>query len=64
MKGGDIMNEIEEILAKIDEMRKSMCDLIEAKDNLVDLEVVQASQNLDSALNEYHDILESIRRRK
>lgn len=57
------MNEIEEMLAKIDEMRKSMCDLIEAKDNLVDFEVVQASQNLDLALNEYHDLLESKRRK-
>lgn len=57
------MDKIEELIIKIDEMRKTMCDLIQEKANLVDPEVVQASQNLDSVLNKYHELLESKKRK-
>ena len=40
-----------------------MCDLIQERANLIDPEVVQASQNLDKALNEYHDLLKSRKRK-
>lgn len=57
------MDNIEELTIKIDEMRKIMCDLIQEKSNLVDPDVVQASQNLDKALNEYHELLKSKKRK-
>lgn len=57
------MDKVEEVLIKIDEMRKTMCALIEEKASLVDSEVVQVSQDLDSALNHYHELLESKKRK-
>ena len=53
------MDKIEELLLKIDEMRKTMCYLIDKQSNLLDEQVVQASQNLDEALNSYHELLKS-----
>lgn len=53
------MDKIEELIIKIDETRKAMCDLIQQKLNLLDPEVVKASQNLDRILNEYHKLLKS-----
>lgn len=53
------MDKIEELLIKIDELRKIMCNLIDEEANLLDPKVVQASQNLDVALNYYHEILKS-----
>lgn len=52
------MKELKELLQKIDEMRKYMNDLIKEKGNLLDHEVIIASQMLDSILNEYHQILD------
>lgn len=57
------MDKIEELIVKIDEMRKAMCDLINEKSNLLDSKVVQASQNLDEVLNSYHKLLESKKRK-
>ncbi|OBR90277.1 MULTISPECIES: aspartyl-phosphate phosphatase Spo0E family protein [Clostridium] len=53
------MSEIEEILQKITELRKELENLIEQKKNLIDPEVVVASQMLDSILNEYNKIVKS-----
>jgi glutamate dehydrogenase/leucine dehydrogenase len=53
------MNEIEEILQKIIELRKELENLIEQKKNLLDPEVIVASQMLDSILNEYNKIVKS-----
>ncbi|AZV57715.1 aspartyl-phosphate phosphatase Spo0E family protein [Clostridium sp. AWRP] len=53
------MSEIEEILQKITELRKKLENLIEQKKNLLDPEVVVASQMLDSILNEYNRIVKS-----
>ncbi len=58
-----IMNKIEELLIKIDELRKIMCNLIDEQSNLLDPKVVQASQNLDEALNFYHELLKSKERK-
>lgn len=52
------MKELKELVLKIDEMRKYLNDLIKEKGNLLDYEVVVASQMLDSILNEYHKILD------
>ncbi|MBV7275599.1 aspartyl-phosphate phosphatase Spo0E family protein [Clostridium thailandense] len=57
------MNKIEELLIKIDELRKIMCNLIDEQSNLLDPKVVQASQNLDEALNFYHELLKSKERK-
>lgn len=53
------MDKIEQLMLRIDEMRKQMNDLIQEKENLVDPEVVAASQELDSVLNDYNNILKS-----
>ncbi len=52
------MDKVEELIIKIDEMRKTMCDLIDQQTGLMDQKVVQASQNLDEVLNSYHKLLE------
>lgn len=56
------MCKIEELLFEIGELRKNMCNLIETKLNLLDPKVVQASQELDKALNSYYALLENNRR--
>lgn len=57
------MDKVEELIIKIDEMRKTMCDLIDEQTGLVDQKVIQASQNLDEVLNFYHKLLESKKRK-
>lgn len=59
----DIVDKIGELIIKIDEMRKAMCNLINEKSDLLDPKVVQASQNLDEVLNSYHKLLESKERK-
>ncbi|WP_315118108.1 aspartyl-phosphate phosphatase Spo0E family protein [uncultured Clostridium sp.] len=53
--------EVKKLMKKIDALRKYMYELIEEKSDLVDPEVVEASQMLDSALYEYYKILEKKR---
>ncbi|ADK15895.1 MULTISPECIES: aspartyl-phosphate phosphatase Spo0E family protein [Clostridium] len=53
------MSEIERILQKITELRKELENLIEQKKNLLDPEVIVASQMLDSILNEYNKIIKN-----
>lgn len=57
------MDKVEELILKIDEMKSQMNNLIEQKEDLVDLEVVEVSQKLDSILNDYNSILESKKRK-
>lgn len=57
------MDKIDKLMLEIDEMRKQMNDLIKEKENLVDPEVVTASQKLDSVLNDYNNILKNQRRK-
>lgn len=49
------MSKVEELLLKIDETRKLMTDLMEEKENLLDPDVIEASQKLDKVLNDYHE---------
>lgn len=51
------MNEIQDIIKKIEKARKEMNDLISEKGDLLDQEVIIASQKLDSVLNEYNKVL-------
>lgn len=51
------MTKLQELSMKIEEMRKSLYDLILEKGDLLDEEIVVASQTLDKALNDYNDIL-------
>lgn len=51
------MHEMEEVMTKIEKVRKEMNNLIKRKGNLLDPEVISASQILDSILNEYYQIL-------
>ncbi|OAA92072.1 aspartyl-phosphate phosphatase Spo0E family protein [Clostridium ljungdahlii] len=53
------MDEIEGIFQKIAELRKELENLIEQKKNLLDPEVIVASQMLDSILNEYNKIIKN-----
>lgn len=52
------MDKIKKLLKKIDETRNYMNDLIEQKSDLLDPEVIVASQMLDSILDEYYKILQ------
>jgi hypothetical protein len=52
------MEEIKEVLKKIDELRKKMNDMIAASDNLLDIKIIALSRLLDEQLVEYHRLLE------
>jgi len=54
------MGNIEDINKKICEMRQSLQDLINEKPNLLDPEVIAASQELDETLNEYNNLLNKV----
>lgn len=41
-------------------MRQSLQDLINEKQSLLDPEVIIASQKLDEALNEYHNLFKKV----
>ncbi|MCD3351691.1 aspartyl-phosphate phosphatase Spo0E family protein [Clostridium botulinum] len=51
------MSEVDEIIEKIEEMRKYLNDLINEKENLLDEEIIWASQTLDKILNDYNNFL-------
>lgn len=44
------------IIKRIGKLRRKMHDLIYEKSSLIDMEVVKVSQELDSVLNQYHQI--------
>ncbi|NRT90922.1 aspartyl-phosphate phosphatase Spo0E family protein [Clostridium beijerinckii] len=50
------MGTIEKYELIIYEMRQALYTLIDKKENLLDMEVIAASQELDKALNEYNII--------
>ncbi len=53
------MDELNELLQDIDRLRKNLCTLIEDKNaNLLDPEVVSASQILNAAITKYNEIIE------
>ncbi|AKA69711.1 MULTISPECIES: aspartyl-phosphate phosphatase Spo0E family protein [Clostridium] len=52
------MDRVEQLLKKIEETRSYMNDLIRERSDLLDSEVIIASQMLDSILDEYYKILQ------
>jgi len=54
------MEDKDKINIKIYEMRQSLQDLINEKPSLLDPEVIIASQKLDEALNEYHNLFKKV----
>lgn len=54
------MQNIENINKKICKMRQALQDLINEKSNLLDPEIIFASQELDEALNEYNKLLNKV----
>lgn len=52
----------EELLIKIDIMRKYLTDLLKNKNDLLDPEVIIASKMLDDILNSYYQLLNTPRR--
>lgn len=56
------MSQIEGILQKIEVFRIKINELIEEKGDLLDSEVVSASQTLDKALNDYAKIIKNQRK--
>lgn len=54
------MNELKAIEQQISKLRNNMYALIDKKNNLIDYEIVNISQTLDSLLNRYHEIISSI----
>jgi len=57
MERAAAMNQLDELQARISELRKCIHRLIDEKGNLLDSEVLEASRMLDNALNEYEAIL-------
>lgn len=53
------MGILEETEKMINEMRKVLYDIIDKKQNLLDLEVITASQELDYILNKYNKLLKA-----
>jgi iron-sulfur cluster repair protein YtfE (RIC family) len=51
------MRKVDEVLKKIEELRKEMNDMIASKDNLLDSEVIEISELLDQKLVEYQRLL-------
>lgn len=47
------MTQLEEIAIHIEESRRSLAQLINKSNGLVDIEILEASQNLDMQLNTY-----------
>lgn len=54
------MEKVDEMDKKVCEMRQNLQRLISETTNLLDPEVVSASQKLDVVLNEYHIMLSKI----
>ncbi|WP_238861089.1 aspartyl-phosphate phosphatase Spo0E family protein [Clostridium sp. YIM B02569] len=50
------MGTLEEYEIRIYEMRQALYALIDKKENLLDMEVIAASQELDKVLNEHNSI--------
>lgn len=51
------MSEIEDVLEQVEKVREKMNKMLKEKGDLLDPEVIAASQMLDSVLNEYYKIL-------
>ena len=60
VKGEENLENLEKIEIIIYEMRQSLYELINKKQDLLDVEVIEASQELDKALNEYNIILNKV----
>lgn len=54
------MGNLEETKKNINKMRQALYEMIEIKENLLDIEVINASQRLDLALNEYNELYQTI----
>lgn len=57
VEGGRKMSEIKEIKEQIEKLRINLHKLIDEKNDLLDPDVVAASQMLDAVLNKYNEII-------
>jgi stage 0 sporulation regulatory protein len=55
------VEEIKEVLRKIEELRKNMDELIGSKGDLLDSEIIELSRLLDESLVEYYKLLKKKR---
>jgi stage 0 sporulation regulatory protein len=51
------MSEHQDMINKIQELRKHLNELVDKKTNLQDAEIISASRLLDTILNEYEKII-------
>lgn len=51
------LDEVKEIMNKVEELRQKLYDLIDKTDGLKDEEVMKVSKKLDDILNEYYILL-------
>ncbi|EKQ56040.1 MULTISPECIES: aspartyl-phosphate phosphatase Spo0E family protein [unclassified Clostridium] len=51
-----ILEEIEKVISR---MRQELYEIIDNKENLLDIDVINASQKLDSMLNIYNELLKN-----
>lgn len=55
------MGSLEEMEKIIERMREELYELIDIKETLLDSDVINASQMLDSALNEYNELYKKLK---
>lgn len=53
------MIELKELICRIEEMKKFLYNIVELKQDLLDPDVIAASKLLDTALNEYNDLIKA-----
>ncbi|BCZ46954.1 hypothetical protein psyc5s11_30210 [Clostridium gelidum] len=54
------MSNLEYVEKAVYEMRQELYVIIDKKENLLDIEVINASQKLDEALAEYNNLLNKV----
>lgn len=55
------MGNLDEKEKIINKMRQALYEIIDYKENLLDIEVVNASKKLDNILNEYNELIEKFK---
>ncbi|HEX9026090.1 MAG TPA: Spo0E family sporulation regulatory protein-aspartic acid phosphatase [Clostridium sp.] len=54
------MSNLEDVEKTVYEMRQALHAIIDKKENLLDIEVINASQKVDEALDEYNNLLNKV----
>jgi len=58
--GEDNVSNLEDVEKTVYEMRQELYAIIDKKENLLDIEVINASKKVDEALDEYNNLLNKV----